>query len=116
MANNEETKQKIDIWHFEEGQWIDGIIRQIYPDWFIWIADKLARRYRLLRFILSKFYGIEIKRSQDTEIRGMNQGFRRNAPNKIKAITTSVVKKGKTVAQRTWKLDLIIPNNFSIHG
>ena len=113
MNQNFEIKLKMHDFYLAEGQWVDEIVRNQYPKWVIWLAEK-GFKSSLLKIIIAKFSGLEIKRAQNTGLLDVTPGFRAGkAGYKINSITTSVLKKGRVIDKKEFRMSLHIPADFN---
>lgn len=101
-----EVKKQMDAFKIEEALWIDGVVRGKHP-FITKIAEHMPRGRisRLAGFLVARWSGIKITRSQDTEVGG--KGFSGKSY-RIKAVTSSIKHKGLLIAQKKFPVNIII--------
>ena len=99
-----------------EGKWIDEVVRQQFPAAIIWLAEK-GLRSSLMKIILAKLSGLEVKRSPDYEMFLANKGGFRGSRSgyKVNGMRVKIFKKGRLLEERYFKLDLHISGEMSIN-
>ena len=113
MSNTTEIMQKF---QFAEAQWLDSVVRPMIPTLLVKLIDRNKHNVlgRLGHFLVDYFYiarvlGIKITRNQNTTLLG-GRGFRQgvNHGYRVDRIRTTVLRRGKEIAQQSFALNIII--------
>jgi len=94
----------------KEGEWIDGVVRSTYPKWVIFFAElSRIRIFRFIQGILARNSGLQVKRHQS--INPLKKGGFKPGSYMISSIRVEILKKGITIAERTFTLNIVVPGN-----
>lgn len=135
-TNKNLQKDKVVKFEMEEAQWLDSVVRPLLPHFIKKPVETLSGTAlgRLLHFlvdyfIIAKFIGLRITRSQDTVIMG-GKGYRQGVDHgyMVKNVHTTVSKRAwrsvsfkkilprfekVEIAKKTFNIGIIIKNNVS---
>ncbi len=114
------SQSKMMRFQMEEAQWLDSIVRPLIPNFWKRLVEANSgnRVGRILHFLTDVVYidrvlGIKISRSQDTDVLG-GKGFRPGMDHgyKIARVHTTVHRRKKVFAEKTFNVDILIKNNL----
>ncbi len=113
-------QRKMLQFQMEEAKWLDSIVRPLVPKFWKRLVEALSgtRAGRVLHYLTDVVYidhmlGIKITRSQDTQVLG-GKGFRPgvNHGYRISRVHTTVLRRGKEFAKKTFDVNILIKNSY----